>query len=390
MKNDPSAPNSSQRLFVFFLGDPAMKLAQPKPKIKLTKMNGVDITQSLDTLKALSRISLEGVITDETDNILSNFNGVLSSTIFDKSVDRVTLDNNNFGSILTFDAIESKIFRGRASVTNGIFNFNFIVPKDIRIAYGKAKVSLYADNKNIDKAGVNQEITIGGIDPNAPDDSVGPTIELFMDDESFADGGNTSESPNLIAVLEDESGINTSITAVDHDIIAILDGNQANPYVLNDFYQTELDDFTKGKVKFPFRNLETGLHTINFKCWDAYNNPSEATLNFVVVNDRDLVIENVLNYPNPLINYTQFWFSHNKPNEPLEVQVQIYTVSGKLIKTINQVVQSEGNLSRSISWNGLDDFGNKIGKGVYVYKLNVKSTLSNAKVSKYEKLVILQ
>ena len=389
MKNDPSAPNSSQRLFVFFLGDPAMKLAQPKPKIKLTKMNGVDISQSLDTLKALSRISLEGVITDESDNILSDFNGVLSSTIFDKSVDRVTLDNNNFGSILTFDAIESKIFRGRASVANGIFNLNFIVPKDIRIAYGKAKVSLYADNKNIDKAGVNQEITIGGIDPNAPDDTVGPTIKLFMDDESFADGGNTSESPNLIAVLEDDSGINTSITAVDHDIVAILDGNQSNPYILNDFYQTELDDFTKGRVKFPFRNLETGLHTINFKCWDAYNNPSEATLNFVVVDDQDLVLSNVLNYPNPLINYTEFWFNHNKPNEPLEVQVQIFTVSGKLIKTINQIVQSE-NLSRSISWNGLDDFGNKIGKGVYLYKLNVKSITSNTKAEKFEKLVILQ
>jgi hypothetical protein len=389
MKNDPAAPNSSQRLFLFYLGDPAMKLAQPQPKIKLTKMNGVDLSQSLDTLKALSRVTFEGVIADTSDNILTDFNGTLSSTIFDKSVDRITLDNNNFGNTLTFDAIESKIFRGRASVTNGMFSFNFIVPKDIRIAYGKAKVSMYADNQDIDKAGVNQEIVIGGIDENAPDDTVGPTIKLYMDDESFVDGGNTSESPNFIAVLEDESGINTSITSVDHDIVAILDGNQANPYILNDFYQTELDDFTKGKAKFPFRNLETGLHTINFKCWDAYNNPSEATLNFVVVDDKDLVLTNVLNYPNPLINYTEFWFNHNKPNEPLEVQVQIFTVSGKLIKTINQIVQSE-NLSRSISWNGLDDFGNKIGKGVYVYKLNVKSSISNAKAEKFEKLVILQ
>ncbi len=388
MKNDPTATNQ-QRLFVFFLGDPAMKLAQPKPNIKLTKMNGVDIAQSLDTLKALSKITLEGVITDATNNILTDFNGTLSTTIFDKSVDRITLDNNNFGKKLTFDATESKIFRGRASVKNGVFSFDFIVPKDIRIAFGKAKVSMYADDKIIDKAGVNQDIIIGGIDENAPEDNLGPTITLFMDDESFVDGGNTSESPHFIAVLEDLSGINTSITAVDHDIIAILDGDQSNPFILNDFYQTELDDFTKGKVKFPFRNLEVGMHTINFKCWDTYNNPSESTLNFVVVDNRGLVLSNVLNYPNPFINYTEFWFNHNKPNEPLEVQVQIFTVSGKLIKTINQLVQSE-NLSRSISWNGLDDFGNKIGKGVYIYKLNVKSILSNTKATKIEKLVILQ
>ena len=389
MKNDPTAPNTSQRLFVYFLGDPAMKLAQPKPNIKLTQMNGVDITQSIDSLKALSNITLQGIVTDASDNILTDFNGTISTTIYDKSVDRITLDNNNFGNTLTFDATESKIFKGRASVNNGVFNLNFIVPKDIRIAFGKAKISMYADDKIIDKAGVNQDIIIGGINENAPEDTVGPTIVLFMDDESFADGGNTSESPHFIAVLEDESGINTSITAVDHDIVAILDNDQSNPFILNDFYQTELDDFTKGKVKFPFRNLEAGLHTINFKCWDAYNNLSEATLNFVVVDDKDLVLSNVLNYPNPFINYTEFWFNHNKPNEPLEVQVQIFTVSGKLIKTINQLVQSE-NLSRSISWNGLDDFGNKIGKGVYVYKLNVKSTTSNNKAEKFEKLVILQ
>ncbi len=389
MKNDPASLSTEQRLFVFYLGDPAMKLAQAKPNIRLTKVNDVAISQPIDTLKALSKIKLEGVVTDFSNHILTDFNGILSTTIFDKSVDRTTLDNNGFGNRLTFDAIESKIFRGRASVTNGAFTFEFIVPKDIRIAFGNAKISMYADDKKIDKAGVNQEIIVGGINENAPEDITGPTIQLFMDDESFVDGGNTSESPHFIALLEDTSGINTSITAVDHDIIAILDGNQANPYILNDFYQTDLDDFTKGKVKFPFRNLAVGLHTIHFKCWDTYNNPSESTLNFVVVDDRDLVLSNVLNYPNPFINYTEFWFNHNKPNEPLEVQVQIFTVSGKLIKTINQLVQSK-NLSRSVSWNGLDDFGNKIGKGVYIYKLNVKSILSNTKAAKFEKLVILQ
>ena len=388
-KNDPASPSTSQRLFIFYLGDPAMKLAQPQPNIKLTKINGIDVSQSTDTIKALSKITLEGIITNTANTVQTDFNGILSTTVFDKSVNRTTLDNNHFGNKLTFDAVESKIFRGQASVKNGAFKFEFIVPKDIRIAFGKAKISFYADNQIIDKAGVNLDIIIGGINENAPEDTTGPSIKLFMDDSSFADGGNTSESPNLIAILEDESGINTSLTAVDHDIIVILDGDQANPFILNDFYQTEIDNFKKGKVKFPFRNLKVGQHTLQFKCWDTYNNLSEATLNFIVVDDSDLVLSKVLNYPNPFINYTEFWFNHNKPNEPLEVQVLIYTVSGKLIKTINQLVQSE-NLSRSISWNGLDDFGNKIGKGVYVYKLKVKSTLSNTTAQKIEKLVILQ
>ena len=381
---------TSQRLFIYYLGDPAMELAVPRANVKLTHMNGVDITTSLDTIKALSNVTFKGIVTDPQGNLLTDYNGELSATVFDKEINKTTLNNDNFGFVMEFDALESKIFRGRATVEDGFFEFNFVAPRDLRIAYGKGKISFYSDNNSIDKAGYNFDVTVGGINENAPEDNTGPQIELYMNDESFIDGANTNESPLFLVVLEDENGINTSITAVDHDIVAILDGDQSNPFILNDFYQTELDDHTKGKVKYPFRNLDTGLHTIELCAWDTYNNSSCATLSFVVVNDSDMVLENVLNYPNPFVNYTEFWFNHNKPNESLEVQIQVFTVSGKLIKTINQTVQSTGTLSRSISWNGLDDFGDKIGKGVYVYKLNVKSLVSNAKAEKYEKLVILQ
>ncbi|MFT7330777.1 MAG: hypothetical protein ACI848_000845 [Roseivirga sp.] len=381
---------ANQRLFIYYLGDPAMKLAVPKANIKLTRMNDIDITQSIDTIKALSKVSFDGIVTDASDNILPDFNGELSVTVYDKPINRSTLDNDNHNMIMEFDALESKIFRGRAAVENGFFKFDFIAPRDLRIAYGQGKLSFYADNDIVDRAGYSLDVTIGGINENAPEDNTGPQIQLFMNDESFVEGGNTNASPLFIAVLEDESGINTSITAVDHDIIAILDGDQSNPIVLNDYYQTELNDFKKGKVKFPFRNLAPGLHTIELCAWDTYNNSSCATLTFIVVSDSELVLDNVLNYPNPFVNYTEFWFNHNKPNENLEVQVQIFTVSGKLVKTINQTVQSDGNLSRSITWDGLDDYGDRIGKGVYIYKLNVKSLLSNLQAEKYEKLVILQ
>jgi len=291
---------------------------------------------------------------------------------------------------MEFDSQESKLFRGKSSVTNGVFKFDFIVPKDVKVAFGKGKLSFYAENSVIDKSGFNFDVTVGGINDNAITDNTGPEIKLFLNDESFIDGGNTNTSPNLIANLFDSSGINTSITAVDHDIVGILDGDQSNPIVLNDFYETELDDFTNGKVTFKLRDLDVGNHTLELKACDTYNNCSKSSLNFVVVSDAIFNLENVLNYPNPFVNYTEFWFNHNKPNETLQVQIQIFTVSGKLIKTINQSVTTSGTLSRNINWNGLDDFGNKIGKGVYVYKLKVKSTVSNLTAEKYEKLVILQ
>ena len=382
--------STSQRYFVYAIGDPAMKLSLPNPSIQITKMNDVDVSQSLDTIKALSYVKFEGEVTTSSGQVLNDFNGEFDVTVFDKAINKTTLDNDNSNITMQFEAVESKIFKGRSKVENGKFSFDFVAPKDLKIAYGKGKLSFYASNTLIDKAGYNLDVTIGGINTNAPEDTTGPLVQLYMNDLNFVDGGNTNQSPLFIAVLEDENGINTSITAVDHDIVAILDGDQANPIILNDFFQTELNNYKKGKVSYPFRNLLPGLHTITLKVWDTYNNLSETTFSFFVVDDSDLVLSNVLNYPNPFVNYTEFWFNHNKPNELLNVQIQIFTVSGKLVKTLQKIIQSEGNLSRTITWNGLDDFGSKIGKGVYIYKLKVKSLNSNAKAEKIEKLVILQ
>lgn len=382
--------STSQRFFIYSFGDPAMRLAQAKPNIRITKMNDVDITQSLDTIKALSYTKFEGEITNNAGVILTDFNGEFEMIVYDKPISKETLDNDNRNFVMEFDVLESKIFTGRSKVENGKFIFDFVAPKDLKVAYGMGKMSFYASNNVIDKTGYNLDVVVGGINEDAPEDNVGPSVQLYLNDLNFVDGGNTNESPVFIAVLEDESGINTSITAVDHDIVAILDGDQSNPIILNDFYKTELDNYKKGKVTYPLRKLSVGMHTITLKVWDTYNNISESTFTFFVVDNSDLILSNVLNYPNPFINYTEFWFNHNKPNQLLNVHIQIFTVSGKLVKSISETVQSEGNLVRSINWNGLDDFGSRIGKGVYVYKLKVNTIESNISAEKIEKLVILQ
>ncbi|WP_372937024.1 type IX secretion system sortase PorU [Seonamhaeicola sp.] len=399
-KGNSSISSNSQRRLIFFIGDPAMKLAFPKPNIRLTTLNDVPIGQSTDTIKALSHVKLTGEVTDISGNVLTDYNGVLSTTIYDKSIDRQTLANDGTqlnGELVTLDftTLGEIIFRGQASITNGIFEFDFIAPKDVGIPVGFGKVSFYAENDELleDQTGASVDIIrIGGINENAPEDNTGPVISLYMNDESFVSGGITNESPTLLAKLEDENGINTA-SGIGHDIIAIIDGDETNPYVLNDYYQTEVDDYQKGVVSFPFSDLEPGLHTLTLKAWDVYNNSSEAEIQFVVYDqDQELVINNVLNYPNPFVNYTEFWFNHNS-SESLDVSIQIFTVSGKLVRTLNGQTTggtiTTSSLSRDIVWDGRDDFGDKIGKGVYIYKLTVHSSLLNKKVEKIEKLVIL-
>ena len=61
-KNDPTITNIDQKRLVFFIGDPAMKLAFAKPNVRLTKINNVTIDQSTDVLKALSTVKIEGEV----------------------------------------------------------------------------------------------------------------------------------------------------------------------------------------------------------------------------------------------------------------------------------------------------------------------------------------
>jgi flagellar hook assembly protein FlgD len=65
------------------------------------------------------------------------------------------------------------------------------------------------------------------------------------------------------------------------------------------------------------------------------------------------------------------------------------TVTGKIVWTKNQIITTDGFLSKELTWNGRDDFGDKLGKGVYVYKLTVKSNASNKKTEKFEKKLVI-
>jgi Peptidase family C25 len=383
-------PTNISSKVIFYFGDPALMLAIPKPKIRLTKVNDISTSQPIEDLKSLAKMKLSGEIVDENNNILSNYNGELATTIFDKNISRITLNNDGKSPPIPFITLGETIFRGNSSIKNGLFEFSFVVPRDIKIPVGNGKVSFYARKNEVleNQIGFDTTIKVGGINENAVADNISPKVKLYMNDESFISGGTTNASPFLLAQLEDENGINTA-SGIGHDIVAVLDGDVNNPFILNDYYQTKLDDYTHGTLRFPLRNLAVGLHTISFKAWDVYNNPVIREIQFVVVGNEELALTHVLNYPNPFVNYTEFWFSHNRPFEPLEVQVQVMTITGKVVWSKNQIITTEGFLSKEITWDGKDDFGDRLGKGVYVYKLTVKSTITNTKTEKFEKLVIL-
>lgn len=389
-KTQPGGNSLNSRNFTL-LGDPALTLAYPKFDVVTDSINNIAVTSSgMDTIKALSIVTISGHLKDNDGASLPTYNGVLYPTVYDKPQNITTLSNDGTTESppFTFTFQKNILYNGKVSVTNGYFKFSFIVPKDIAYQYGFGRISYYAENGDEDANGAYEEIVIGGSNDSAASDVVGPEVNLFLNDTKFVFGGLTDENPDLYSVLKDANGINTVGNGIGHDIMAVLDGDVENAIVLNDYYQADLNSYKSGTIRYPFSDLSEGKHTLKLKVWDVYNNSSETYTEFVVAKSAELTLSHVLNYPNPFTTKTQFYFEHNRSCSLLEVQVQVFTISGKLVKSITRFVTTEGYRAEPIEWDGRDDFGDKIGRGVYVYRVKVKTSDGSA-AEKYEKLVIL-
>jgi len=385
-KNNTSA-GINKRNFTL-LGDPAAILAYPKNRIRVQTVNGTDITQATDTLKALGKVTITGMVEDELGNPLPSFNGIIYPTVYDKKSAINTLSNDG-DPVMTFSLRNRILYKGKASVSNGHFSVQFIVPKDISYNYGFGKLSFYAADNLEDASGATEQVIIGGSADSIADDSQGPEMKIFMNDENFVFGGMTDANPQLLVYVSDSNGINTIGSGIGHDLTAILDQQTNQTIVLNDFYEADTDSYQSGKIRYPLKSLDAGQHQLKIKVWDVYNNSSEDYIEFVVSTASELVLDHVLNYPNPFTTHTQFFFEHNQPDSDLDVMIQVFTVSGKLVKTIERHVSPTGYRSMPIDWDGLDDFGSRIGRGVYIYRLKVRTSLGQT-AEKFEKLVILQ
>jgi hypothetical protein len=373
---------------IYVMGDPAMRLAIPKFNVVTDSVNGMAVDAVTDTLKAFTKVTVKGRVLDQTGSLLSNFNGVVYPTVFDKKTRLHSLQNDPLYIYKEFDVQKNILFKGKATVHQGYFSFTFIVPKDINYAYGNGKISYYANTNTDDAAGYCNSIIVGGISNNAAADTRGPDILLYMNDENFVNGGTTNQNPTLLVKLSDEFGINTTGNGIGHDLTAIFDNNNTAPVSLNDYYQAVKDSFNCGVVYYPYQDLAVGKHTVKVRAWDIYNNMSEKSLDFVVADDQNLALTHVLNYPNPFTTSTAFYFEHNKPGQPVEIVINIYTISGKIVKSFKETQITTGNRSNPVYWNGRDEYGDKLGRGVYLYHLKVRD--ANGKTAeKIEKMVIL-
>ena len=385
-KNDVSSRMTFDQRSVILLGDPALRISIPKFKVATLKINEINPEIQNDTLRALSNVSIEGRIEDWDNNLVEDFNGYIQITLFDKSTNYYTLDNENNDSRIEFEQQKNILHKAKAKVENGLFTHSFTMPKDIAYNYGYGKLSYYAYSDSIDASGNCNSFVVGGIDNSVIIEETRPIVKLFIGDSNFKSGGITNENPELYAIISDKIAINTVGSGLGHDITATLD-NAANTFILNDYFVQSETDPNKGYINFPFTQLNEGEHTLTLKAWNIFNYSSSATITFNVISKDDETYANLKNYPNPFSNTTNFYLEHNQNEEITSAEIQIFNTTGMRVKTIKVNNPSKGYTIGPIQWDGTTDGGQKLQAGIYIYRILINKENSK-EYSDSQKLVI--
>lgn len=365
------------------LGDPSMKLALPEAEVRVTQI--INLSSGSDTLKGLSKIRLLGRV---YRNGLpdAGYKGIVSIALHDKATSEETKGDEN--PPFAFKGRDNVVFHGQASIRDGQFEIEFIIPKSINPAVGSGKISLYAfsETNGNDVTGLQAPVKIGSLEKLPGTDSKGPTIKLYLGDTTFVDGGIAGSNSRIVAILSDESGINTSDFIPQNTITAILDDTLT--FMLNKYYQSDVDNIKRGKVSYPVDDMKPGLHHLTLRASDTFGNIASTSISFSVSDQPGIQIEQWISYPNPVTSSATFHFKHNRSGEDLEAVVTVYDQLGQQMVANTYLVNGSGYQVDLPVWDATTGSGTKLTGGLYLLKLSVRSLLDGSKNEKITKVII--
>jgi len=373
------------------LGDPSLKLAFANDQVVATS---IKTAVGSDTLKGLSKVSIKGQI-QNAGNLVSTFNGTVFVTLFDKMQSLKTLGDPSEAVTppsppYNYSERTNKLFQGSTVVSQGNFQLEVDMPRDLVSGMSNGKISFYAFQDDATEAtGFASNFAVGGIEQTTTADTTPPEISLYLGDSTFVNGGTVGPNIRIFARLSDASGI--SITSIDpkNSIIATIDSKWA--YSLNDFYESDTNKPQRGTVIYPLDTLKKGSHTLTLAASDTYGNRSTAVINFTVTEGSGIAVSDFSNSPNPFYATaeTNFYFTHTRAGEDLQATLTIYDFSGRPLNDIQYSVSASDYTVDLGKWDGKNYQGIKIGPGIYVARLFVRSLADGSQSDRALKLIIL-
>lgn len=361
--------SDENKLAYVLLGDPCMRLNYPTDY-------HVETLTEMDTLNALSVQHVEGRIIDEDLNTVSDFNGKVDITIYDKMQSIPTRDNDNVGGdprVIAYNDYPNTIFSGATDVKDGLFNYTFMVPKDIRYNFDNGRIVYYAVTadslETAEAVGHFEQFIIGGTGSTVAIDTIGPEMEIYLNSPAFRNGDKTYATPRFFANLYDENGINTAGAGIGHDLMLIIDDDPKMIYSLNEYFTAANNSYQAGQVSYLMEELANGPHSLTFRAWDLLNNSTTKSLNFIVEAGLDPSIYNVTTYPNPVqqSGVVHLIVNYDQPDELIETEIYLYNTAGQMVYSHKQ--DNPDAVSINLPSLGLNT-------GVYIYSVKIKSASS--------------
>ena len=361
--------SDENKLAYVLLGDPCMRLNYPTDY-------HVETLTEMDTLNALSVQHVEGRIIDEDLNIVSDFNGKVDITIYDKMQSIPTRDNDNVGGdprVIAYNDYPNTIFSGATDVKDGVFNYTCMVPKDIRYNFDNGRIVYYAVTEDsletAEAVGHFEQFIIGGTGSTVAIDTIGPEMEIYLNSPAFRNGDKTYATPRFFANLYDKNGINTAGAGIGHDLMLIIDDDPKMIYSLNEYFTAANNSYQAGQVSYLMEELANGPHSLTFRAWDLLNNSTTKSLNFIVEAGLDPSIYNVTTYPNPVqqSGVVHLIVNYDQPDELIETEIYLYNTAGQMVYSHKQ--DNPDAVSINLPSLGLNT-------GVYIYSVKIKSASS--------------
>ncbi len=373
-----STSKDENKLRYILMCDPALRLPNPTAAIVIDSINGnsVDDGGEATIVEAGQEIEVAGHVENAENALLSNFNGRIYASLFDAEKVMETLGNGDTGKKVMYADRRRPIDYAKANIENGYWRMKFLVPRTILNNYSPAMMLAYASNENGDEAiGGTEDFYIYGYPPIISDDFEGPEItNIYLNNPSFTNGGIVSPSPVLYADIADPSGINISSDDIGHQMMIRIDNSHVYTDV-SDFFSRSDNDVYSGHLAYPLTGMEAGKHTLSLTAWDNMNNSTTITLDFIV----DILLKPSLNIVpdhNPASTSVVFMIEHNNPGNNLVCGFDIYDISGRLIW---RAAANSGELSSSemsINWDLTDTDGNRVPRGIYIYKATLRNSSS--------------
>lgn len=382
--SSPYGESSDNKLRYVLLGDPAMHYAMPDAMAEIRTINGVPVstdTDSMPEIMARENVTMTGHLLSPAGDLLSDFNGTISSTLYDAeysttSSGRTTrLDGS--GERITFEEQGERLFSGRDSVSGGKFTITIPMPSEVADNYRPAALTMYARaDDGREAAGCERGFYVYGYDESAGQDIVPPSIDYaYLNHESFTEGAAVNSNPALIARISDDIGINLSTSGIGHRMTVTLDDDKVFSDV-SQFYTPSIDGSPSGTLAYHLKELSPGTHSLSLKVWDTSGNSAERSISFSVDESIRPTIFNVWTDCNPASAVTNFYLSHNRPDAILSVRVAVYDLMGRMVWTSTTTDRSDMFRSAPVCWDLRDMGGRRVGRGIYVYKISATDKTS--------------